>query len=161
MNEEELKDQKYIEELKEYVVTAESRIKYSLERFDILIISLSSGGLLLVMNLYTNFPCSNKTPINMSWFFFSIALIINLLSQITGYLANKYDLRFTKNEIKFTENKRNKNKKKHNEENEINQEKTDLIHKRYNKATKWLNILSFISLTIGIIMLIIFVNYLN
>lgn len=161
MTEEEIKDQKYIEELKEYVVSAESRIKYSLERFDILIISLSSGGLVLVMNLYTNFPCSNKASINIAWFFFSIALMINLLSQITGYLANKYDLKFTKNEIKIMENKKFKYKKEQIEKIEIKQEKIDLIHQRYNKATKWLNIFSFSSLTIGIIMLIIFVNYLN
>jgi hypothetical protein len=161
MNKEEIKDQKYIEELKEYIISAESRIKYSLERFDILIISLSSGGLILVMNLYTNFPSANKTSINVAWFFFSTALIINLLSQITGYLANKYDLTISKNEIKLTINKKFENKKTENKEIEEQNNKIDLIHRRYNKATKGLNILSFSALTIGIIMLIIFVNYLN
>lgn len=161
MSEEEIKDQKYIDELKEYIISAESRIKYSLERFDILIISLSSGGLILVMNLYTNFPCSGKTSINVAWFFFSTALIINLLSQITGYLANKYDLSISKNEIKLTINKKFEKKKIENEEMEKQNNKIELLHLIYNNATKWLNILSFSSLTIGIILLIIFVNYLN
>lgn len=161
MSEEEKKDQKYIQDLKEYIISAENRIKYSLERFDILIISLSSGGLVLVMNLYTNFPYSDKTSINVAWFFFSTALILNLLSQITGYLANKYDLTISKNEIDLTVNKKFEKEKIENEKMEKQKDKIELLHLRFNNATKYLNILSFSSLTIGIIMLIIFVNYLN
>ena len=64
-------DENYIAELKEYKKTAETRLKYSIERFDILIISLSSGGLVLGMNLFSNF----KYPISlMSPGFFSIYL---------------------------------------------------------------------------------------
>ncbi|NRT13655.1 hypothetical protein [Flavobacterium sp. 14A] len=128
------KDNKYVLELKEYILTAESRMKYSLERFDILIISLSSGGLVLVMNLYTNFPCATKTVINIAWLFFSVALIVNLLSQITGYYSNKYDLKFCKNEIKITENKKSKRKILKNEELIIIQDKLEKVHINYTKV---------------------------
>lgn len=155
------KDNKYILELKEYILSAESRIKYSLERFDLLIISLSSGGLLLVTNLYTNFPEANKIIINFAWLFFSVALIVNLLSQITGYYSNKYDLKYCKNEIKITVNKKTETEILKNEQLLLVQDKLEKIHITYTQVTKWLNIISFGSLSLGIIMLIIFVNFLN
>jgi hypothetical protein len=144
------KDKEYVSELKEYLKKAEERVKYSLERFDILIISLSSGGLVLALNLFKNYSdsCYDKDTLNLSWTFFSIALIVNLLSQVTGYFANKYDIKVTKNIINKVEGKKTdgNNKKLQNY-----QDTADFF-------TKWLNIISFASLTTGIITLIIFTN---
>ena len=144
------KDKDYLIVLKDYISQAEGRVKYSLERLDILIISLSSGGLVLALNLFKNFQdtCIDKNFLKLSWLFFSLALIINLLSQVTGYLANKYDIIGTRNEINKLEKKDTIGKQK-------------LIERYQNVSdflTKWFNILSFISLAIGITLLILFIN---
>ena len=145
-------DKELLSDLKGYLLKAEERVKYSLERLDILIISLSSGGLVLALNLYKNFQGNRfieKEYLSLSWLFFSLALIINLLSQVTGYLANKYDIKGTKNDIRKIEKK-----------DIIGKEK---IITRYQNVsdffTKWFNIISFVSLSIGIILLILFMNF--
>ena len=145
------KDKEHISDLKEYLTKAEERVKYSLERFDILIISLSSGGLILALNLFKNFqdPRVDKSFIKVSWLFFSLALIINLSSQVTGYLANKYDIKGTKNDINKIEGKKNVE----------NQKLIDIYQNISDFLTKWFNIISFIALTIGIILLILFINF--
>lgn len=142
-------DKDYLENLKRYILKAEDRVKYSIERFDILIISLSSGGLLLGISLYSNFKSSDKNLINHAWMYFSISLILNLLSQVTGYLANKYDIKCTNNIIYEIEGKEIIGKPK----------LLEIIHKCTNILTNWLNIFSFLSLSVGIILLVIFVNY--
>ena len=142
------KDKKYVEELKEYLEKAEARLKYSLERFDILIISLSSGGLVLGCTLFERFPEAEKSLINIAWIFFSSALIINLISQITGYLANKYDIKCTNNIIYELEGKCM----------EGNQKTIEFVQNLCNILTNWLNIFSFICLSTGIVLLTIFIN---
>lgn len=142
------KDKKFIKKLEAYNVEAKGRVKYALDRFDILIISLSSGGLALSLGIYEKFPLIEKSLINFGWLFFSSALISNLLSQITGYKANKIDIECTKtliDEVKGTQ-----------PENE--HIKLDCLKKIFNYLTSGLNTLSFICLTTAIILLIIFAN---
>lgn len=141
-------DEKYIIKLKDYKKSAEIRLKYSIERFDILIISLSSGGLVLGLNLYSNFKSAEKDLINYAWICFSIALILNLVSQISGYFANKYDIMCTDNLIDETER----------DEKIINVELNETIKKISNYITYILNIASLVCLITGIIQLTIFVN---
>jgi hypothetical protein len=145
------KDKEYINSLKEYIVTAEGRVKYSLERFDILIISLSSGGLALSNSIYENFHNGDKIFINIAWIFFSSALIINLLSQITGYKANKLDIKCTRIVIDEVKGKAEEGSHK----------KLDYHKGIYNSLTKIFNILSFSSLTIAIILITLFINLNN
>jgi len=142
------KDKKYIDSLKEYIVSAEGRVKYSLERFDILIISLSSGGLALSTSLYENFKNVDKTLINIGWIFFSSALIINLLSQITGYKANKLDIKCTYIVIDEVKGK----------QIEGSHKKLDCLKMVFNFLTTAFNILSFLCLSVGIILIIFFIN---
>ncbi len=143
------KDKDYIKSLKEYLIKAEERVKYSLERFDILIISLSSGGLVLSLNLFKDYKdlLIDNTFLKYSWAFFSLALIVNLSSQITGYFANDYDIKGTKNIIK-TINKKSGVKK---------QNKLDNLRNIFNTLTTLFNFLSFFFLTLGIILLILFI----
>ena len=140
------KDKKYIIALKEYITTAESRVKYSLERFDILIISLSSGGLALSSSLYEHFTDGNKNFLNIAWIFFSSALIINLLSQITGYHANKLDIKCTNILIDEVKGKQEEGAHK----------KLDCIKSICNFLTSMLNGLSFVCLTTAIVLVILF-----
>ncbi len=144
------KDKKYIKSLELYLVKAEERVKYSLERFDILIISLSSGGLVLSLNLFRD--CKDLFVDNVllkySWACFSFSLVINLSSQITGYFANKYDINGTKNIIKIIKKKIEVR----------NQKKLDFIQKIFDILTMFFNCLSFVFLILGIILLVLFVN---
>lgn len=94
------KKKQHINNLNEYIKTAESRAKYSLERFDILIITLSSGGIALSMSFFENFKEINKTQVYIGCVFFAIAVIINLLSQITGYYANRFDIMYSIQEVR-------------------------------------------------------------
>lgn len=148
MDDEKEKDEKYVIALKEYILKAENRVKYSIERFDVLIITLSSGGLILCISLYSNFKEADKYLVGLSWMFFSAALIINLLSQISGYFSNKLDIKCVNNIIDEFE------------EREIsgNPKFLETIHRICNKTTDILNLLSFISLVTGIIQTILFVN---
>lgn len=141
-------DEKYILELKEYKKSAELRLKYSIERFDILIISLSSGGLVLGINLYSNFKSAEKDLINYAWVSFSIALILNLTSQISGYFANKYDIKCTNNLIDETER----------DQKNINVEINETMKTIFNYITYVLNFTSFVCLITGIIQLSMFIN---
>lgn len=142
------KDKKYIIALKEYITTAEARVKYSLERFDILIISLSSGGLALSSSLYEHFTSGDKDFLNVAWIFFSAALIINLLSQITGYHANKLDIQCTNIVIDEIKGK----------VEEDTHKKLDCIKSICNFLTSMLNVLSFICLTTAVVLVVLFVN---
>ena len=145
------KDKRYIKKLEEYKISASERVKYSLERFDILIISLSSGGLALSASLYENFKDGDKVFINIAWIFFSAALIINLLSQITGYHANKLDINCTN--ILIDEVK--------GEAEQDSHKKLDFRKEIFNKLTALFNGLSFLSLTTAIVLIVLFINLNN
>jgi len=144
----EKKDKKYIESLEKYLLSAEGRVRYSLERFDILIISLSSGGLALSASLFENFKATDKTYINIAWIFFSSALIVNLLSQMSGYRANKLDIKCTNILIDEIKDK----------VAEGTHEKFDSRKVFFNFLTAFFNILSFLSLASAIILIILFIN---
>lgn len=103
-------NKKYIEQLQNYVESIQKAIDYSVERFDILIISLSSSGLVLsvgfVKNIITDFSNVNPILLKITWLLFTSSLIMNLLSQVTGYYANKYDLKVTKDIIRTEKGKK-------------------------------------------------------
>ena len=70
------------------------------------------------------------------------------MSQVTGYLANKYDIKGTRNEIYELEKK----------EIEGNQKWIGKYQNISDFLTKWFNILSFLTLATGIILLVLFIN---
>lgn len=141
-------DENYIRDLKEYNKTAEARLKYSIERFDILIISLASGGLVLGINLHLSFTSAEKVLINYGWFCFSLALISNLLSQLTGYVANKCDIKSVIAEIDEIER----------DIKNVSSKCYDIWEKIFDKVTHLLNLISLISLIAGIILILIFIK---
>lgn len=141
--------EKYILDLEEYLKAAEARKKYSLERFDILIISLSSGGLVMTLSIYSKFENVTLYSIPIAWIGFSLALIANLTSQCTGFFANKFDIDCTKiiieNERKGISN--------------CAQIPFDIKCKRYTGITSFLNGVAFFSLIAAILSLIIFIIF--
>jgi len=145
-------DEKYVEQLQNYVETIQKSIDYSVERFDILIISLSTSGLILsigfVKNIIRDFSDVNPILLKITWLLFACSLIMNLISQVTGYYANKYDLKVTRDIIRTEKGKKSK----------INLKKTECYHKVLNFGTMFLNGGSMTCLIAGIITLIIFIS---
>jgi len=142
------RDKRYIEKLQAHLVTAESKKRYSIERFDILIISLSSGGLVLSSGFFKDFPYTDKSLLELAWIFFSLALITNLSSQGTGYYANKNDIDCTRQIIEEIEGVLDND----------NREAYDKAKAKYTLWTNNLNKISFLFLTVAIILLIFFIT---
>lgn len=145
-------DKNYIERLQTYAETTKKTIDYSLERFDILIITLSSSGLLLsigfVKDIIKDFSKVNPILLKTTWLLFALALIMNLVSQVTGYYANKIDLRITEDIISTEKGGKSK----------INMRRMECRQHIFDSSTMILNGGSLISLIGGIITLIIFIS---
>ena len=149
MNEELSNDvEKFIEKLEGHIKSAEEKKKYSLERFDVLIISLSSGGLAMTLSIFNEYKDLPIYSIKTSWIFFSLGLIINLTSQGTGFFANKFDIDCTRKIIE--EEKGNIGEGTH--------KKLDIKSKSCTKWTGILNVASFISLILAILSVVIFIT---
>ena len=141
-------DEQYIKSLKEYLISAEAKAKYSIERFDILIITLSSAGLALSSSFLDKFENINKSHVYYACLFFAIALITNLLSQVTGYYANRNDIKCTNEEVKMLSNKTYIE----------NYTKFDSYKKIFDFFTTSFNGASLTSFIVGIIFILIFIR---
>lgn len=145
------KNKEHIANLNDYLKTAETRANYSIERYDILIISLSSGGIALVAGFFDKFKDIDKSDVYYGSLFFSIAIIINLLSQVTGYFANSNDIKYCNEEIKELEGKNYY----------LNYQKYDCFKKIFNFLTTLFNGISLLSFIAGAIFLLIFIKNLK
>ncbi|MCX6231216.1 MAG: hypothetical protein NTZ33_06700 [Bacteroidetes bacterium] len=144
------KNSQYIVNLEAHLDATKDNLKYSLNRFDILIISISSGGLALSMGFVKDIllskPNVNFLMLKISWILFTLSIVSNLLSQVTSYYANKFEVQLIKNIIK-------KEKGKELKEDQIEIECKKCI---YNKLTHILNGLSLLLLIFAIIILVVF-----
>jgi len=146
------KTEKHIEKLEKYADSTQKAIEYSIERFDILIISLSSSSLVVsigfVKNLFTDFKSIDTSLLKFSWLLFALALIMNLLSQVTGYFANRIDLDITNDIIRTKQGKDSK----------MNQICEQCIMSVLNTTTQALNLFSLFAFISGISVLIYFIS---
>lgn len=151
-NRKKILNEKYINKLENYSEKIQKSIDYSVERFDILIISLSTSGLIVsigfVKDIFKDFESIDTQLLKASWLLFTLALIMNLISQITGYYAHKYDLDITNDIIRIKNGKKSK----------INKERSNCIMLVLNNSTQILNGLSLLSLISAIIILVIFIS---
>ena len=145
-------NKRYIKNLEKHIEGTTQNMKYSLDRFDILIITLSSGGLIFsigfVKDILDSYAEINFILLKLSWILFGGSVITNLVSQITGYLANRLEIKISRNLIR---NERGKTLKG-------NQYKYKNRHKLNNLLTNFLNGASLILLVGAIVLLIIFVS---
>lgn len=148
----EIQNNNRVEELKKHSEDIKSNIKYSIDRFDILIITISSGGLVLSMN-YLNGISDNKVIsyeclMILTWISFGSAIIINLFSQVTSYFGNRMELKITRNLIREKNNK-----------SIIGVQSSYECKKRiYDQTTQIFNGLSLFLLVIGVVLLLIFIS---
>ena len=123
-----------------------------MDRLDILVITLSSGGLVysttFIKDIINKNPLINSSFIKIAWALFGFSIISNLFSQVTGYYANKFEIKITKNIIREKQKKELKG----------NQMNYECIRKITDFLTHLLNGFSLIMLIIAIILLIFFVN---
>jgi hypothetical protein len=96
---------RYLEKLENYVVACKESQRYSSDRFDILIISLSTTALILSVgftkNLFPDLANLSTGILKTSWLLYVLSICSNLISQITSYYGVKYDVRCVKSEIEF------------------------------------------------------------
>lgn len=87
-----------------HIESAQRAVQYSLERFDILIISLSTSGLIMsigfVKDIVPDFQTVDLRLLKLTWILFSFALVANLISQVSGYYANKAEIRVSINLVR-------------------------------------------------------------
>ena len=142
----------YIEKLEKHISEAKLSSKYSTDRFDILIITLSSSSIILSINFLDSVVINEELQclclLIISWCLFGSTIIFNLFSQLTAYNAHKWDIETTKTIIKIEKGK---------ELCEI-QEKQQKKCDRWNSGTLTLNWFSVTSFVIGLILLIIFLS---
>jgi hypothetical protein len=145
-------NKRYVEKLEAHIESTDKIAKYSLERFDILIISLAGGGLVvsisLVKDVIKNFDKIDHTLLKITWVFFGVSLVLNLFSQITSYYANKEEIKISKNLIRKERGKAPKHE--HN--------KLECIKRSLDFSTVSLNALCVLAFVVAIILLIIFMN---
>ena len=103
------KNTRLIENYKKHCESTQQNIKYSHDRFEILILTLSSGGIVLVTSFMKDLIVAkentNLNELKVSVTLFVITIILNLFSHVTSYYANKKDLQAVKNIIKEKEGK--------------------------------------------------------
>lgn len=146
----------YISNLESWLKERKKDLDYSLEQFDKLVIMLASGGLVLTIGFVRDIveitENTNTFLLKGCWYLFAFALIINLLAQISSFLANKIEIGITSIEINELKTK-----------GEFDENSKSIKSKRTwfnfsNSSVKIFNIVSFISIIIGISLFIIFVN---
>jgi hypothetical protein len=106
---EEDRAKRFIDKLEKHIEKASEHKKYSVDRFDILLITISTTALVFSIGFVKDFVKSNTNVdyrlLKTSWLFFTLTIIINLLSQVTGYYANDTDISVTRNIIQHKRGK--------------------------------------------------------
>ncbi|TDH18169.1 hypothetical protein EXU57_24270 [Segetibacter sp. 3557_3] len=148
--EEVLKKQIYVSRLEAHCDDCKEASKYAIQRFDILIITLSSGALMFSISFLKDVgklpPHHNFWDLKIAWALFGSAIISNLFSQVTSYYANKLEMKITKSIIR-----KETGKAAVPNEAALEQKKDQL-----NATTIILNGLSFFFFIVGVALLIVF-----
>lgn len=129
-------------------------MNYGLQRLDLLIISISSGGIYTCLEMIKflvehNFCSYTVGTFKYPSILFIIAIVANLISQYTGYKSNEFDYLMCDEHI-YCNGK---------EKDEVSQSQIDKLDKKsenYNKITNFLNLSSLILLILGLIFLVFF-----
>jgi hypothetical protein len=141
-----------INDSKEYLEKVDRDLIHSIDTFDKLIVSMSSGGLVFSMGFVKDILPSDSTPnyllLKLSWVFFSCAIISNMLSQLFAYKTNDLDYDLTENDIRKFKGKKQK----------IDVNKIESIYKFYKYFIKKFNALSFAFFITAVVLLIIFMS---
>lgn len=146
----------YLAELTDWIEERKKSLDYSLEQFDKLIITLSSGSLIFsvgfVKDIVKITEHTETQCLKVSWCLFALSLISILISQITSYFTNNLEICLSIDEIKQIE------KDKNYDDSKFYVKKKRFFIKFYNFLTILFNTISFLSLLLGIVIFIVFIN---
>jgi hypothetical protein len=144
------KHERFLKNQENHLVRARHSAKYSSDRLDILIISLSTTTLIFSIGFVKDFIPEIKSIdtflLKISWSFLVGALVSNLISQSTGYYCNRYEIKITNNIIR----------KKRGKILKGNQNRNLILSDIFDWGTTILNWISLILLIAGMIVLLIF-----
>lgn len=142
-----------IDKLFKHHERADKKIFYSIQRIDLLVIAISTSGIIFNSQVFVylndNMKCLLGWPVSQliafSSLLYLLAIISNFFSQVTGGKANKYEREWANLELK-----------KHitDKENDVltqKQVESDLKNDFWHKWTLRLNATSFITMLVGLI----------
>ncbi|WP_298342886.1 hypothetical protein [uncultured Algibacter sp.] len=147
------------QEWSEHLTNTKEKSDYSLKRMDLLVISISGGGLYVLFETLREFKTGNiiiEDTRLLLWTGITLllAILINFGSQLSAYYANHFEEEYIQTELKILEDEKIKKKKKL--ELECEQKKYDNKIKRYNLVTDIFNAISILSMIIGLSLLTYF-----
>ncbi len=140
-----------MQELKDRKQLSWQGMFYGLQRLDVLIITISGAGIYLCLETlkYLTDKCLEvHWVVKLSGGLFLLAMIINILSQLTGSKSNEFDYLMCEEEIKNREKPSEKSKKLI----KVYDEKSE----RLNNITTYLNYASVVGLFLGLICIMIY-----
>jgi hypothetical protein len=144
------KNERYVSKMEKHIEKASEAMKYSSDRFDILIISLATGALVLSVGsssgLLSKIPKLDTSFLKFAWLMMVCSILSNLISQISGYFANEKDIQVSNNLIRLKRGKQMTG----------NQDNLKRWCSTFNRATLVLNGLSMVLLIVGMIFLVTF-----
>lgn len=146
-----------IEKLKNSKKMACDGWNYSLQRMDLLIISISSAGVYIVLETIKfsfdkSHALNNPATLKISGIFFVLSIIINFLSQLTGQSANTHHINWVDEQLLSDK-----------PPTQIQLQKIDNCN---STASKWhtftsrLNVASMVLLFIGLILIMVYFLFL-
>lgn len=141
----------YLDKLKTHSEYALKSIDYSIQRIDLLIISVSGAGIYVCLQILQYANTNHiQVPVTLkvTGLLFVISIIINFISQWASYKAHLYGYKSTQNIIYDIENKTDSSKEK---------SANDCKSVIYNTINNISNILSTIAMLSGLIVMIIFI----
>lgn len=124
---------------------------YSIQRIDLLIISISGAGIYITLETLKYLVEKNlidSLQIKLAGGFFVVAIIVNFISQFTGQKANEKDVYWCNSKIKYGENPTPEQA-----------EEIDKYDNSANKFTKWTNNSNLTSLVLMGAGLILLMHY--
>lgn len=149
----------YCKKMESHIDKTKENMRYAIDRFDILIISISSGGLVFSMGFVKDLIqknenvckcCQNSvdlTLVKISWVLLALAILSNLFSQLSSYYASSREVKICQNLLRKKENK-----------SYSPIEKIEGRKRFLDFLTKLLNWISLISLCFAVILLFIFMS---
>lgn len=145
--------EKNIERWNQHIRDSKERSFYSIQRIDLLTISLSGGGIIVVFEILKFLSESSESTTSPIWLkligaVFAASIVSNLLSQITGQKCNVNEERYASQRLVYWENE-----PKHDQ---VAEKRFDELSKQYNCWTNALTNLGIILVLIGILGLVVF-----
>jgi hypothetical protein len=124
---------------------------YAIQRVDLLIISISSGGIYIIFETI-KFILEKQRSIDfmmlkLSGLFFALAIVFNLTSQFYGWNANKHESIYAGFKVR---------QERGGEVGEDKIDNTDRLVKISNRRLNIMNLISVAAMSLGLVLLLLF-----